>query len=868
MEFEISHRQQVDLPVGTVTFLMTDVEGSTRAWSTSPHDAKAALERHDRIVLEQVEKNQGYIVESGREGDSFLAVFRQASDALACALETQRSLQRESWPAGAAMKVRVAIHTGEAELRSGHYAGAPLYRCSRMLAIAHGGQVLVSGATEQLVADSLPDRVTLRDLGLHGLRDISRPEHIYQLLHPDLTGEFPPLRSVEAERSNLPEPLTSFVGRDAELSALAKLMNQARMVTITGPGGIGKSRLAVELARRRAGHWADGTWLVDLSPIQDPQQVPGAVAAAMNLGGIGRAIDVVNSWLANKRALLVLDSCEHLVAACAELCRSCLEHCRDVSILATSREALGLAGEARWPLAPLGESDALSLFEQRGQLVLPDFRITHLNQSEVSLICRGIDELPLAIELAASRLGMMSERDISKQLTDRLHMLSARRSDEPRHQTMTAAIDWSYRLLTESEAALFRRLSVFRGGFSVESAQAVCADRLVPDVLGSLGGLVEKSMVVVERLDDGETRYRLLELQAAYAEEKLGSVGETEAVLKRHYDFFFTTVTSRAGSAWAAAGAPSVLEESWRRREYNNIWAALNWARKHEPDIGLMLAGEVASIPSGDLNQARVWLAELLEHSPDQGRARMFALRGAAGIAFRQGNSQEHLRLSETLNALARDLGDAEFLVSSLHGIGAAQMDLGRLDDAEASFNQAGRLVEASGNRRQLALFQNDLGCLMLCQGRFESARRLLVDCIATIKGNASSSRGQLAATVETLANAYLGCGDNLLADETWKESLTLSIEIDDFWNVIGCVGGLARSATARGEHARAIRLGGAHSRLTEEFSCRDQPWWQQQLELSLAISRRELDASIAHDAWREGHAMNYERAIAYALES
>ena len=308
MEFEISDRQRVGLPVGTVTFLMTDIEGSTRAWNSSPHDAKLALERHDRIVLEHVEKNQGHIVESGREGDSILAVFRQATDALTCALNAQRSLQQESWPAGADMKVRIALHTGEAELRSDHYVGAPLYRCSRLLAVAHGGQVLISGATEQLVADSLPDRVSLRDLGQHGLRDIPRPEHIYQLLHPDLAAQFPPLRSIGAERTNLPEPLTTFVGREAELAGLAKLMDQARIVTVIGPGGIGKSRLVIELARRMAGRWADGIWWVDLSPIDDSEQVPGAVAAAMHLGGIGRALEVVNSWLANKRALLVLDS--------------------------------------------------------------------------------------------------------------------------------------------------------------------------------------------------------------------------------------------------------------------------------------------------------------------------------------------------------------------------------------------------------------------------------------------------------------------------------------------------------------------------------------------------------------------------------
>lgn len=856
-----------ELPVGTLTFLMTDIEGSTRLWDASPQAAREALELHDRIIDEQVARNRGRIVESGREGDSVLAVFRHPSDAVVCALDTQRAVEGERWPVGVDMRVRVALHTGDADLRAGHYVGSPLYRCARLLATSHGGQVLMSRATEELIVDHLPDGASLLDLGQHRLRDLSRLEHVYQLQHADLAPAFPPLKSTEQPRTNLPVPLTSFVGRQADVGALTKLMRDTRLITLVGPGGIGKTRLAIQVARDLAEFWPDGVWWIDLMSIEDSQQIAGAVASALHLGGLGPALEVVNSWLGRKKALLVLDNCEHVVSSCADLCRSVLEHCPDVSILATSRAAMGMAAERRWPLAPLTERDSISLFEQRGQLVRPDFHVTDANREEIVHICRQLDELPLAIELAASRLGVMSEREISHRLLHALNLLPGRRSEQPRHQTMTATIDWSHRLLTESETILFRRLSAFRGGFSLNSATGICSDERVHDVAGPLAGLVEKSMVVLDRVDDGDARYRLLEVQSVYAEEKLLSAGESESIRKRHYDYFLGAMRVLHDDVHRAR---SVSEVRWKQSESGNVWAALRWARTQEPDLGLSLASESEFVFFGDMTQGRRWLNDLLAHSPGQGRARLIVTLLAARLAFRQGDYAEQLRLAQTCEEMARDLGDTTALVVALRDIGLAKQELGQLDAAETMLKKSLRLIERAPDLRSdsqlVGDIRNTLGCVALCQGRFEPARATLTDAVALMRGAASPYA--LGPVLESLASAELGCGHADRAEKILQEAIASARDVQDFRSLLVCIGTLARSATARGEHVRSIRLAAAHARLSHEFSSRDQRWWLEQLNLSQETSRAKLGPKRSEEAWEEGMAMSLERAVEYAIEA
>ena len=851
------------LPVGTVTFLMTDIEGSTRIWDAKPGVAKLALERHGLIIKEQVERNHGHIVEAGREGDSFLAVFRQARDGVSCALDVQRSLNSEPWPGGVDMPVRVALHTGEAELGSGHYVGAPLYRCARLMATASGGQVLISRATEEIVADNLPDGAGLRDLGQHRLHDLSRPEHVFQLLHPDLRSEFPPLKSVDAKGTNLPEQLTSFVGRQSDLAALRKLLREVRLITLTGPGGIGKTRLALQLGQNVEKLWPDGVWWVDLTAVDDPGQLPACVATGLNLPGAGDPINRVMAWLGSKKGLLILDNCEHLIDASASFCYGALMRCPNLSLVTTSREALRVTGEACWPVTPLDESDAIALFEHRARLVIPDFRVSTSNHREVGRICRSLDELPLAIELAASGVGVMSVRAIASQLATRATIPTGESRTAPkRQQTMEATIDWSYRLLTNSEAALFRRLSVFRGGFALESAANICGDQQVPDVHAALGGLVRKSMVLVERLEDGETRYRLLESSAVYAQIKLTSSNESEATRRRHYDYFLAGIYSRTSSIGARADfAMGSDAEKWKQREASNLWAALQWARTEAPDKWMNLAADMAF--AFETEPTRAVLVEALEQSTTHNADWMRASIVAAYTSYKRSRSVDMLRFSSDLEDVARLTRDYEYLATALNAEGVALQDLHQYDAAMASFDEALALSRSTNQIGLIVELQNSLGILALVEGRFEAARTILAECVQTARDVVHPY--QYANYLESFANSELFSGDHDRAKRTWSEALTLARDNYRTWTAVMCLGGLSRVATAQGDHPRAVRLAAAYGRHAAGFSYSDSDieW----LGLSEEISTEQLGPVRSEAAHREGVAMTLERAIEYALE-
>jgi predicted ATPase/class 3 adenylate cyclase/DNA-binding CsgD family transcriptional regulator len=839
------------MPIGTVTFLMTDVEGSTRAWDASPRAAKQALHRHDQIVVEQVERNHGQIVESGREGDSILAVFRQATDGVATAFEIQRALQQQAWPAGGELRVRIAVHTGEADLKSGHYVGGPLYRCARLMAIAHGGQVLISAATAEIVADALPAEVSLRDLGLHQLKDLSRAEHVYQLLHPDLVPDFPPLKSLEPERSNLPEHLTSFVGRDLELGALKKLTRESRLVTLLGPGGIGKSRLALQLARSMStnGHdgWPDGVWWIELAGADDAAD---ALLSTLELPGRGAALDVVSSWLAGKRALLLLDNCEHMVVACAKVCQALLQRSSSLTILATSREPLGLTGEVLWPLASLEDADALRLFEARARLVRPNYEAPAQRQT-ISEICQQLDRLPLAIEMAAARLDVMSERELLTNLNDRFRVLASRtRTAHERQQTMAATIDWSHRLLTAEEVQLFRRLAVFQGGFNFEAAEAVCGEPGGSDLLEVLTGLVQKSMLLAERFGEG-TRYRLLESHHAYAAEKLREGGELASTSRRHYEHYM---------AWLQRS----VQAKAKARESANLWSALAWARENLPDMGLELAIKVAEFEYTDQARAGALLLTLLERFKGDEPTRVKALNLAARLASRQADYVKSRTLADLSVAAARALKDPQLLAHTLAGAGVVYQAGDDLVTAARMYEEALALLKGPGDQRLAIEVQNQAAVLATEQGRLDEAHAMLKRCI-----DYSRSEGEDVLTaryLESFANVELGLNDVDAASSHWREALWIFRELNDPFGTIWCIGGLALVASARGDHERALRLTAVVDRMSREWSLSAWPGRIRQLDEARARARTALGVRKADSAWQEGLSMTAARALDYSL--
>jgi predicted ATPase/class 3 adenylate cyclase len=546
---------EADLPAGTVTFLLTDIEGSTRLWETVPDAMEAALDRHNRLVTGVIEGHGGVVVTSRGEGDSFFAVFAGAVAAVEAAGVCQLALNGEAWPAGVTMRVRMGLHTGEARARgSDQLDHAPINRCARVKAAAHGGQVLVSKTTRDLAGGRLGGGFGLKRLGEFRLRDLVEPELIYQLTHADLPADFPPIRTIADRAGNLPLQVSSFIGRERELEQTEAALGQARVVTLTGTGGVGKTRLALQVAGEVVPRYGDGAWLCELASVRDPAGVDDAVAAVFSVTvRAGQATrDALVDLLRSKQLLLVLDNCEHLLAGAAALAGILQRSCEQLVILATSREALGIDGERLVPVPALGvpgagaglaaitQTEAVRLFAERAAAVKPDFQITVENAAAVAAAIRRLDGIALAIELAAARVPAMTPAELARRLDRSFAVLAAgRRGAAARHQTLRAAIDWSFELLSGPEQRLLSRLAVFAGGCTLEAAEAVCSgEDIDPDaVFGLLAALVARSLVVAEE-HGPQSRYRLLETIREYGEERLEVAGETARRQARHAGYY------------------------------------------------------------------------------------------------------------------------------------------------------------------------------------------------------------------------------------------------------------------------------------------------------------------------------------------
>jgi predicted ATPase/class 3 adenylate cyclase/DNA-binding CsgD family transcriptional regulator len=600
------------LPTGTVTLLLADVEGSTRLWETQPEQMTAAMARMNQVISEAIAEHGGVRPVEQGEGDSFVAAFARASDAVACALELQRA-------ALAPIRLRIGVHSGEIQLRDeGNYAGPTINRTARLRDLGHGGQTLLSGVTEALVLDRLPADAWLTDLGSHPLRDLPRPERVTQLSHPDLMNDFPPLRVSKAVVSqHLPVQLTSFVGREEQLTQLRGLLAENRLVTLTGAGGVGKTRLAVQIAGQIADEFADGVWYVDLAPITDPEVVPIAVARTFRLPDEpGRTtIDTLVRFVASRQMLMVLDNCEHLLDAVAALVNSLVAAAAGLTLLATSREPTGVAGEVSWRVPSLSQADeAVELFTDRARHARPGFEISDDNAVAVTEICGRLDGMPLAIELAAARVRALSPSEILDSLHDRFRLLTGgARTAVRRQQTLRASVDWSHALLTEPERVVFRRLAVFSGGFYLDAAHAVVTAGHIQrsQVLDLLSLLVDKSLVVAEN-SNGRTRFRLLETMRQYAAEKLGESGEVDATRSRHRDHYTALAALLEGPSDSSYGQRVDEAEA----EIDNLRTAFAWSRENgDAERALALASSLSPLWQPRPAEGVAWLDAVLNEA-------------------------------------------------------------------------------------------------------------------------------------------------------------------------------------------------------------------------------------------------------------
>jgi predicted ATPase/class 3 adenylate cyclase/Tfp pilus assembly protein PilF len=912
----------MELQVGTVTFLFTDIEGSSKLWEQYPEAMSQALVEHNALLRRVIEAHQGHIFKLW--GDAVYAAFDTAINALHAAIEAQRELVHRSWGELGPLRVRMALHSGTAEMRDGDYFGPTLNRCARLLSAAHGGQILLSAATEELVRDALPQGVSLRSLGQHRLKDLQRPEHIFQVVHPELLTEFSSLRTLNAVPNNLPLQLTSFIGREREMQEVKELLKHTRLLTLTGSGGCGKTRLALQVAADLLEDYPDGVWFVDLSTLTDPALVPSTVAATLGIHEEpGRpALATLAEALKSRTLLLILDNCEHVVGACAQLAEALLRTCPNVRIVATSREALGIAGEVAWrvpslslpqphevaqsqSLARVVQYEAVRLFIERAKAAAPDFTVSPQNIGAIVQICRRLDGIPLAIELAAARVKVLSVEQIAVRLDDRFRLLTGgSRTALPRQQTLRAMMDWSYELLNEHERTLFRRLAAFAGGVTLEAAEAVCADEQIPShqILDLLTNLVSKSLVIFEERDE-EARYRLLETVRQYARDKLLETGEAARVRDRHRDWFVAFV-ERAESA--LQGPDQAL---WLKRletEHDNIRAALEWS-SNDPEIGLRLAGALWFFwyLRGYVSEGREWLKQFLAktaHAPTPLRAKALygasmlaraqddyaqatalleeslalyrALRDKRGvasvlgnlgvIAFARGDYARATKLHEESLEHFRELGDRIGMASALSELGNVAMYQGDLARAERLLEESLALSRAAQDDQGIALALRRLGATLLQKGERALAKALLQESLELYRELGAVSG--LASVLNSLGMVALSEGDAQRASALLRESLVKYRDVGDRWHIALCLDRLARVAAAQGEWARAARLLGAEEALREAIGAPLPPSEREGREQVLKLAHKHLGEESFAAAWADGYAMKLDHAIACAL--
>ena len=886
---------------GTVTFLLTDVARSTAMWDADPASARAAIGCHDRIIEKAVHASGGRLLKARGEGDSHFAVFDQAQSGVSAAVQIARNLAAEGWATQQPLRVRMSLHTGTADLRGGDYYGPEVNRCARLRAIGHPGQVLLSNATAALVRSALPPGCGLLELGWHHLRDVAAPEQVFQLTHTDLVADFPPLATGERHH-NVPPALTSFIGRGSERAEVERLVSSTRLLTLLGTGGVGKSRLSFQVAEDLLPDFSDGAFVVELGSLSDPALVPQQVLSALGVPEEpGRVhTDTLIASLSGRHMLLVLDGCEHLLWACADLAEAVLRACPKVRILATSREPFRILGETTWrvpslsvpdpsalpPGVELEDFDAVHLFVSRATQSKPDFAVTQSNAAAIVEVCQRLSGIPLALELAATRVKVLSCEQIAVRLNDQFRLLTGgARNALPRHQTLRAAVDWSYDLLTSTERALFRRLSVFAGDFSLEAAEAICClgECGSEDILDVLAGLVDKSLVAVEEHGD-RLRYRMLESLRQYAAERLKDAEETDDLSDRMLHWFLTEA-EQAEPELKGPDQGSFLDQL--EEEHDNLRAALSWSlERGDCTDGLRLAVTLSRfwLVRGYLSEGRRWLEFTLAASPDAKPSdRAQALIAASTLAWHQGDYDGVGPLAEKALMISRELGDKVGVAEALCRLGELRTMTGDHIAAWSLFEQSRAAWGESGAKRGVIQSLNvplhDLATLACEQGDYDSAERLfeealeiaqehgnIMDIVHHLSGLGHVARGRgdydsahsfydesLTAArrlgykrMVTFNLQYLGGlawteGDLPRSAAMYRDALAYFGPAGDDLGIARCLEGLIKVAAKEGEHAKAARLSGTAERLRETMRSPLPPSELAEYEIAVDCARAGL---------------------------
>lgn len=885
------------------------------------------LAEYRRLLRSAFQEGGGYEIDTA--GDGFFVAFPRATHAVAAAVAAQRAIAAHPWPEGISVRVRMGLHTGEPTLTTGGYVGLDVHRAARLCAAGHGGQILLSQTTCTLVEQDLPSGVSLRDLGEHRLKDLQRPERLFQLVIPDLLADFSHLKSLDALPNNLPVQLTSFIGREREIAEVKRLLSTARLLTLTGPGGTGKTRLGLQVAADLLENFEGGVFFIPLAPISDPGLVISTIAQTLGVRETGGQplLKSLQEYLRDKSMLLLLDNFEQVISA-APVLAELLVACPKLKVLVTSRAALHLSGEQEYPVSPLVLPDlkrlpalealsqyaAVELFIQRALAVKPDFGVTNENAPAVAEICVRLDGLPLAIELAAARIKLFPPKAMLTRLVGAtgqspLQLLTGGARDLPvRHQTLRGAIAWSYDLLDAGEKTLFRRLSAFSGGCTPEAAEKACnvAGDLETDLLDGLASLVDKSLLRQEEQADGKLRLVMLETIREYGLECLAASGEAESIRRQHADYYLALAEE------ADPKLTSAEQAVWFDRleaEHDNLRAALEClAQSGEAEKGLRLGGAMWRFweVRGYLAEGRERLARLLALAGASVRtkARMKVLYAAGVLADAQGDYASARALFEESLTINRELGDRRGIAVSLNNLGIVTVRQQDYPAARSLYEESLAIWRELGNRRAIALSLNNLGNVANVQGDYPAARSLHEESLAVFQG--LRDRHGIAWSLNHLGDVARDQGDYAVARSLYEESLAIFRELGDKWGIassltdlghvagdqgdyaaarslhneslviVGELGdkrGIARVlegfvglAAAQAEQERALRLAAAAAALRETIGAPLPPAEQARLERRLGPARQTLSEEARTAAWAEGWALTLERAIAYAL--
>jgi predicted ATPase/class 3 adenylate cyclase len=864
-------------PTGTVAFLFTDIEGSTQRWESHREAMDDAVKRHDALLREAIARHNGYAFKA--IGDAFCVAFARVSDAVTTACEAQRALSAEDFSAVGGLPIRMGLHAGEASERNGDYFGPAVNRVARLMSIGHGGQILLSGVTSDLAHSDLPPGASLLDLGSHRLKDLTEPEQVWQLTIAGLPAEFPSLRSLDTLPNNLPIQPTSFRGRERDLEEVKALLRQHKLLTLTGSGGVGKTRLALQVGAEVLDHYPDGVWLADFAPITDPELVSSVIAQEIGMAQVeGRRVDEsIPQWLRRKKLLLIFDNCEHVLEPVASIADAVIRSCPDVRMLATSRQALDVSGERVLRLASLDvphkiadltptaimEFGAVALFVDRAVFVDRSFKLTDDTAPIVADICRRLDGIPLAIELAAARVKVLSIPNLAQRLNERFKILTGgSRTALPRQKTLSALIDWSYDLLTPQEQMLFNRVGIFAGGFSLDAATAVCTlghpepSRRIDEIeiLDLLSSLTDKSLVVADTSGAHE-RYRLLESTAAYALEKLQRSGEREALARRHAEYF----RDQARAADERFGTGSTV--GWLadvELELDNDRAALTWALTHGNDaaLGGAIAGALDSLwfDAGLTVEGRYWISLALERVSDAEQPHVAARLWLVLSALSSG--QRRHDAAERAMRLYASVSDGRGTARAQHSLASALVQMGRLDEANATIEQALAAARACGDAYNVANCLNRQATIALFRGDVGAGRELFAQALAAFKAVGDESR--TAGVLGNMAELEFADGHPEQALRAVSEALEIHARGKNAWLIVANHTNSAAYRIALGDLSAARDSAREGLRLARQ--ARDE-----QL-IAIALQHLALLAGLGGDARRGAQLLGYVDAQYAAL--